>query len=649
MIQPFHAAAVPGHDAEVLTALLAAVARGDEPLADDGWTALVSPPLPASLKDAARTWMMAERARPLTGDTPAHVAAVRAHMVRLDLDALLVPLWAPGRSEAVPPHRQRLAWLTGFAGSAGQAVVTAHRAALFVDGRYQLAARARMDPDLWDIRHLVTDSVAAWLREALLPGQRVGVHEGSHGAAGLEALDKALAAGGLVLAPRPEHPLDAVWSDRPPAPLSRGFLLPDAVAGQSAADKRAGVAESVTKAGADLTVLEAPESVAWLLNLRGRDVPYTPLLLARALVRADGSVALFADPRALDDGVRAALGPDVTVEPPAAFFPALATVGRGRVLLNRQTTSAAAVARLREGGAEIVDGADPCVAPRARKTAAEVAHARDAHRRDGVALVRFLHQMEGPQAPVDERAVGETLLALRGEDGAFHGPSFGTIAGAGANGAIVHYQATADSNRPLAGAAVLLVDSGGQYPGATTDVTRTLALDTPDEALRADYTRVLQAHIALAGLRFPARATGAQLDGIARAPLWRAGVTYDHGTGHGVGAFLAVHEGPQGLSATVTETLAPGMIVSIEPGLYREGRYGIRLENLAVVQSGFDDFLAFETLTLCPFDRTLIAPALLSAAERAWVDAYHAVVAARLGPSLPAADRAWLEAVTRPL
>ncbi len=574
------------------------------------------------------------------------------------LDGFLIPHEDEYQNEYLPAAHERLAWATGFTGSAGLAVALQTRAALFVDGRYTLQASQQVDPGLFDIRALTRDGPGAWLREAVKPDARIGYDPRLHTPDGLRRLAEAVVDAGAVLEPVAANAIDAAWSDRPAAPHAPARPHPLAFAGEAHADKRARLAAGLERAHLDAAVITDPASVAWLLNLRGGDVACTPLPLSRALLWRDGRVTLFIDPDKLDPDTCAHLGEDVAVDDERALAKALAGLSGHRVGVDTSRASAWFVDTLEAAGAIVAAAPDPCALPRAQKNETEIEGARNAHERDGVALARFLHWLaqEAPSGEVDEITAAETLLDFRRLSNAFEDLSFETISGAGPNGAVIHYRVTQKSNRRLKRGSLYLVDSGAQYRDGTTDVTRTIAIGRPKREMRERYTLVLQGHIALAAIRFPQGTTGPQLDALARQFLWNAGLDYDHGTGHGVGSYLGVHEGPQRIHRVMNDVpLTPGMIVSNEPGYYKPGGYGVRVENLQVVApptpmaAGEAPMLGFETLTLAPLDRALIVKSMLSKAERAWVDAYHARVAAMIGPRVEAPTRAWLEAACAPL
>jgi Xaa-Pro aminopeptidase len=604
------------------------------------------------------------------GATFERVQALREWLRANRWAGLIVPHVDEHQSEFIPACAERLRWLTGFSGSAGTAVILAKRAALFVDGRYTVQAAAEVDPGLFEIHHSITQPLGHWLAAHLPPRGRLGYDPWLHTERQVAAIEVACAGAGGRAAAIAANPLDALWMDRPPPPMAAIEVLGDAEAGQSALDKRTHIAAALRQAGEDAVILNAPDSIAWLLNIRGGDVSYTPVALAFAVLDAEGAVQLFVDPRKLTAAVERHLGQGVTLNRPEALAEALDRLGAGRkrVRIDPDGTPFWIVRRLRQAGARLSPGPDPCALPKAIKNTVEQAGIRSAHVRDGAALTRFLAWLDGRAAAgdrtevasaaggLDEVTAAERLAAFRAADSRYRGPSFPTISAAGSHGAIVHYRPTAATNRRLEPGTLYLVDSGGQYRDGTTDVTRTVAIGTPSAEMRRHFTLVLKGHIALATVRFPKGTTGAQLDALARHALWQHGLDYDHGTGHGVGCYLSVHEGPQRISKLPnTVALAAGMVVSNEPGYYRRDSYGIRIENLVLVQAapapaGAElELLGFETLTLAPLDRTLVDPSLLSAAEVAWLDAYHARIAKELTPLLDAATADWLRAATRPL
>jgi Xaa-Pro aminopeptidase len=581
------------------------------------------------------------------------LTALRTELQRQTLDGFLIPRSDEHLGEYVPASAERLAFISGFTGSAGLAVVLPDRAALFTDGRYVLQAEQETDPALWERHHLIEDPPHKWLPTAA-PTARIGYDPWLLAEQSLERFRDA----GVALVAVSENPLDAIWTDRPAPPAGPIFAQPLACAGETSAAKRAALAKTLVEAGEDAAILSDPASIAWLLNIRGRDVPFTPFALSFAILTADGACQLFIDPARVPPAVLETWDDQITVAPRASLAAALASFATRRVRVDGAGTAAWFAEQLRAAGAQVVAGADPCLLPKACKNPVEQQGARDAHRRDAVALCRFLHWLAENAATGRETELGaaQRLLDFRCEINGFEGESFPAISGAGPHGAIIHYRVSPASSRPINANEVYLIDSGAQYPDGTTDVTRTIWTG-PEPApaeLRARATAVLQGHIAIATLCFPQGVAGPHIDALARTALWRLGLDYDHGTGHGVGSYLSVHEGPAGISRAARPIpLAPGMILSDEPGFYLSGAYGIRLENLLLVQPAPDlsatrPFLRFETLTLAPFDTTLIDVALLTPAERTWLNTYHARVLADVGPHLSGSAKTWLEAACQP-
>ena len=593
----------------------------------------------------------------------ARLAALREQLARDALAGFVVPLTDEHMSEYVGAYAQRLEWLTGFGGSAGSAAVLRDRAAMFTDGRYTLQVRAQVDGALYDYVPVPATPIADWLVAHAQAGDRIGYDPWLHTKGWVEATGKALAEVGASLVAAPTNPVDRVWTDRPAPSAARLEVHGIEFAGEAAGSKRARIAAWLTERKADAVVISALDSIAWLFNARGKDVDHTPVPLAFALVHADASADLFVDGDKLTPDVRAHLGDAVRVHDRGAFAAALGDLG-GRTVVADPTSAVAAIfARLNAGAATIVEARDPCVVPKATKNATEIAGSKAAHLRDGAALTRFLHWFAGeaPKGGLDELSAAAKLRQFRDATNQLEDLSFDTISGSGPNGAIVHYRVSPATNRPIVKDSLYLVDSGGQYRDGTTDVTRTLAVGTPSAEMRDRFTRVLKGHIALGSAVFPEGTRGNQLDALARQFLWQSGLDYAHGTGHGVGSYLAVHEGPAriatvagGYGAMGDEPLRAGMIMSNEPGYYKTGEYGIRIENLVLVEArdiagGEKPMLGFATLTLAPIDRALIDVDLLTPAEVAWVDAYHARVAAAVGPLLDDDAQMWLDTVTAPL
>lgn len=628
---------------------------------DDGWLDLVAEAPSDSLRQAVQALVAAARApepQARGAGRAARLAALRAALAAAGLDGFVIPRGDEHQGEYVPQHAARLAWLTGFTGSAGLAVVLREAAAIFVDGRYTLQVGAEVDAGLLVPHHLADHPPGRWLAAHLPAGGRLGYDPWLHTHGSVETLANACTQAGAMLVPVDDNPVDRIWTDQPPPPISPIVAHDVTFAGRPSADKRAEVAGTLAAEGFAAAVLSAPDSLAWLLNVRGGDVGHTPLPLGFAILHGTGTVQIFTDPRKLPPATMAHLGNQVSVMPRDGFGPALDRLAGDRVLLDGGTAPDWVRARLAAAGARPVPGDDPCALPKARKNPVELDGTRAAHRRDGAAVTRFLHWLKADAegGRVSELAAADRLAAFRRDGAHFRGLSFPTISGAGPNGAIVHYRVTPETDRLLAPGSLYLVDSGAQYLDGTTDVTRTVAIGTATAEQCDRFTRVLKGHIALATARFPTGTTGSQLDVLARLPLWQAGLDYDHGTGHGVGSYLGVHEGPQRIAKLGNRVaLEPGMILSNEPGYYREGGYGIRIENLVCVVPAADmagaerDMLMFETLTLAPIDRDLIDAALLTAAEIAWLDGYHARVRETLAGQVDAATAAWLETVTRPL
>ncbi|MBO9574197.1 MAG: aminopeptidase P family protein [Sphingobium sp.] len=584
--------------------------------------------------------------------------ALRAQLEKDALTGFVVPLTDEHLSEYVGAYAQRLAWLTGFKGSAGSAVVLPEEAAIFVDGRYTLQVRDQVDGNFWQYQSVPQTSIAAWLGQHAPGGARIGYDPWLHTSRWVADATRALKKKGAELVPVTRNPVDAVWDDRPEPSKARLVPHQELYAGQSSAEKRAQMGDWLKAEELDAVVLTALDSIAWTFNVRGADVTHTPVALAYALLHADGRAELFVDPEKIDADVRAHLGNAVTIRDRTDFTQALTDLAGKTVAVDPERAVAAIFDALEKANATVKLLRDPAVLPKAVKNAVEIAGTKSAHARDGAALSRFLHwlSVEGPKGGQDELSVADRLQKFREETGALVDLSFDTIAGSGPNGAVVHYKASKETCRPVETGTLLLVDSGGQYKDGTTDITRTMAIGTPTEEMRKHFTLVLKGHIALGSAQFPAGTRGSQLDVLARQFLWAEGLDYAHGTGHGVGSFLSVHEGPQRIATFGggDEPLQPGMILSNEPGYYKTGGYGIRIENLVLVveQDAGEDgksFLGFETLSHAPIDRNLIAVEMLSEAERAWVDLYHARTLEIVGPQVTGEAKAWLEAVCAPL
>jgi len=592
----------------------------------------------------------------------ARLQALREQLKRDRLDGFVVPICDEHMSEYVGEYAQRLEWLTGFKGSAGSAVVLPEDAAIFVDGRYTLQVREQVDGDHWQYKNVPETSTAKWLGENAPEGARIGYDPWLHTRAWVEQATAALAERGAALVPVDTNPVDKVWPDRPEPSKARLVVHPEQYTGKGSGEKRQEIADWLHDRHADAVILSALDSIAWTFNIRGRDVSRTPVALAYAVVHGDATADLYVAPEKMADDVAQHLGNAVRVHDRNAFARDFAALAGKTVVVDPERAVSAIFAGLDAAGARVIATREPTVLAKALKNPVEIAGHRAAQARDGAALSRFLHwlSIEAPKGGLTEIAAADRLEAFRKETGALEDLSFDTISGAGPNGAVVHYKVDETTNRTIEIDSIYLVDSGGQYRDGTTDVTRTVVVGTPTAEMCDRFTRVLKGHIALATAVFPAGTRGGQLDALARQYLWAAGLDYAHGTGHGVGSFLAVHEGPQriampaGGQAGTDEPLRAGMILSNEPGYYKTGEYGIRIENLVLVEEravpgGEKPMLGFETLTFAPIERRLIAVAMLSAAERAWVDSYHEEVLRIVGPQLDGDAKAWLVAQCAPL
>ena len=588
------------------------------------------------------------------------VHALRAQLSREGLTGFIIPHTDEFQNEYLPACAERLAWLTGFTGSAGTAVVLQDHAAVFVDGRYVLQVRDQVDLDVFTPQHLSETSISEWLLSVVKSGDVLGYDPWLHTPQDLKPLREVSRHFKVKFIPCEKNPLDCIWTDRPQA--SATLAVPHAIqyAGQSSEDKRKNLAGKLKDTRVDIAVLTAPDSIAWLFNIRGADVSHTPLALGFAFLRNDESAILFIDQKKVSPELREHLGPLVSIAPLTEFVLSLKDIGKngGRVLCDPQRTASWIVETLTAEGAEIIKGEDPCTLPKACKNEVEIEGIREAHKRDGAAVCEFLAWLEKEflSGNVTEIDAQNYLDWCRQQRALWKDQSFPTISAVGSNGAIVHYRATEQSNRLISPNCLYLVDSGGQYLDGTTDITRTVAIGDSTTEQRACYTRVLKGHIALATATFPQGTTGTQLDTLARGPLWEAGLDYDHGTGHGVGAYLGVHEGPQRISKSPSSVaLTKGMIISNEPGYYKTGDFGIRLENLVLVvvanTHGFPgpEWFGFETLTVVPFDQSLMDRALLTEKEIEWVNAYHERIWETISPLVNSAAYNWLQLATKPL
>ncbi len=584
------------------------------------------------------------------------LATVRQLMAAAKVDVLLVPRADEHQGEYVPASADRLKWLTGFSGSAGLAAIAAKTAAVFVDGRYTVQVRAECDPALFDFPGAGRDKLMEWITAKLPRGGTIGFDPWLHPVAGITQFAPHLQPKGIKLKALTRNLVDKAWGHERPAPPSAPVTVqPPRYAGRSSEEKLQDVQKTLADAGQDAVILTLPDSIAWLFNIRGADIAHNPVPLAFAIVPAKGKADLFIAAEKLDRDVRAHLAPVAKIGAPATLKDRVAALKAGKKRVRLDTGSAAYwFARALGGAKGYVPGPDPCIALKAVKNKTEIAGARAAHVRDGAALARYLAWLdrEAPKGTLDEIEAVTRLETERAKTQALKEISFDTISGAGPNGAIVHYRVSKKTNRKLKSGELFLLDSGAQYLDGTTDVTRTVAVGTPSQEMRDRFTRVLKGHIAIATALFPKGTRGIDLDPFARRALWQAGLDYDHGTGHGVGSYLSVHEGPQSISRAGMAALEPGMICSNEPGYYKESAYGIRIENLVLVKKpakvagGDREMMAFETLTLVPIDRRLVVPELLTADDLAWLNAYHRAVFQVIGPEVDPQTRSWLEAAT---
>lgn len=594
---------------------------------------------------------------------PAHGAErlqrLRQALAAEELNGFLLPRSDEFQNEYVAPDAEQLLWLTGFSGSWGTAAVLMDKAALFIDGRYTLQAAAQADGSAYEIVNIADCSISNWLKQNLKSRDRLGYDPRLHTVAQIDELKSCVEGVGAHFVPVQLNPLTSLWTDRPASAPKPVALQPIAFAGVESRDKIAAIQEHLREKGRDAVVIAPLDSIAWLFNIRGGDLPHTPFVQSYAVVPAEGKAQLFIDGRKLDAETRQVLSGVADLAELSEVRESLEVLGgrKAKVEIDPARVSQWTANTLTGSGATLAKERDPCVLPKARKNGAEIAGTRAAHLRDSVAVSRFLAWIDANAAGggLDEIGAATKLEEFRSASPELREISFDTIAGAGPNGAIVHYRPSRSTNRKIEAGTLFLVDSGAQYQDGTTDITRTVAIGEPSPEMRRHYTLVLKGHIAIATVRFPKGTRGIHLDALARRALWQCGLDYDHGTGHGVGSFLSVHEGPQGIARRDSAELEPGMILSNEPGFYREGQYGIRIENLVLVTEpepiagGDRPMMGFETLTLAPFDRRLIDPALLTAEEADWVDAYHRTVFDRLAETADAETRRWLEAATAAL
>ncbi|MBD2842996.1 aminopeptidase P family protein [Erythrobacter rubeus] len=598
----------------------------------------------------------------------ARLKALREELKRRDLEGFIVPISDEHMSEYVGDYAQRLHWLTGFGGSAGFAAVTRDHAAIFVDGRYTVQVRDQVDESLFEYRSIPADTLGEWLIEKADKGAKIAYDSWLHTWSWVEALENVVGPKGIEMVPAASNPIDAVWADQPQPSGAAAMVHDDGLSGQSSAEKRAGIADWLSENDLDAVVVPALDSIAWLLNIRGADVAHTPVALSYVIAHSDGRAELFIAPDKMTPEVAQHLGNAVSVRGRDEFEAALGEFSGKRVSVDPDFGVVGIAQGLRAGGADFVFKRDPTILAKAIKNPAEQQGQRDAQERDGAAVSRFLRWLEetAPSGEVDELTAAAKLEGFRREHGDLRDTSFDTISAAAGHAALPHYKVDEDTNIPIPPGSIYLVDSGGQYPAGTTDITRTVWINSADGAaqptaeMKDRFTRVLKGHIQIDQLIFPQGTNGGQIDALARQYLWEAGVDYAHGTGHGVGSFLGVHEGPQriakpsGGQAGTSQELFAGMICSNEPGYYKAGEYGIRIENLVlIVEQDIDGaegrYLGFEPLTFVPLDRTLIEKGLLTEEEIAWVDSYHEKVRALIAPQLDGEDLAWLERHCAPL
>jgi Xaa-Pro aminopeptidase len=600
---------------------------------------------------------------PANAKDPARIHRLRAVMAQRGVDAFLVPRADEHQGEYVARSAERLKWLTGFSGSAGIAVIGTKKAALFVDGRYTLQAADQVDTGVLTVVEVPGASLDDWLTQNLAAGAVVGFDPWLHTISSVEALERRLAAKDIKLKPVARNLVDIVWgTERPDAPTAPVIIQPLMLAGESAEDKIAGIQARLKTDGQDAVVLTLPDSICWLFNIRGGDISRNPVVLAFAIVTRHGKPQLFVDPAKLGTETKAHLKPLAKLFKPEQLADQLTALKTSNARVRLDPGNAAWWLQRKLGGkGKVANGVDPCIGPKARKNAAEIGGTREAHIRDGAAMVRYLAWLDAQKpGTIDEIQAVKKLEEFRRATGKLRDISFDTISGSGPNGAIVHYRVTEATNRKLGAGELFLIDSGGQYQDGTTDITRTVligggAIGKPSDEMRQRYTLVLKGHIAIGTARFPKGTRGIDLDPLARRALWDHGLDFSHGTGHGVGSYLSVHEGPQSISKRGLALIEPGMIISNEPGYYKTGSYGIRIENLVLVErpsrvaGGEQEMMSFETITLAPYDRRLIALDLLSLSERTWIDTYHARVLKVLGPLVGQAEREWLAGATAKL
>ena len=658
------AAAGADLDATATADLIAGLAAAPAGLDPQAWHALVAAAPSEDLRNVLDKQLAEAQALDhglgIAPAPPARVEDLRAELKRRGLDGFIIPRSDEHQGEYVAQHSERLAWVTGLTASAGLAITMINAAAVFVDGRYILQAEAQVNGDIFERRHLIDEPATDWIAGNLSKGGKLGYDPWLLTPGQVSRYASACEQVGGTLVPVSTNPVDAIWNNQPRPPLAPVWCLDEEFTGETVAAKRRRIADSLSEAGDDAVLLTAPDSIAWLLNVRGGDVPYTPFALSFAIVHADARVDWYVDPCKLMPDARALASNQIRLRQPDDLGPTLDDLGKAgkTVRIDPNAAPAWAAKRLKDAAATIRRGEDPCQLAKAKKNSVQMDGMRNAHLRDGAAVTRLLAWLDAQKLGPDltEMRVADQLESFRRENDYFQGLSFNTISGSGPNGAIIHYRVTPETDRILGDGELFLVDSGAQYLDGTTDITRTIAIGTPTSEMRQRWTLVLRGHIALAEARFPPGTNGSQLDVLARHALWTEGLDYDHGTGHGVGSFLSVHEGPHRITKTANRIgLEPGMVVSNEPGFYKTDAYGIRIENLVAViklprPDGADrDVYGFESLTLAPLDRNLVDLSLLSKSEIDWVDRYHVRVRHAVGPLVDSATRSWLDGATAPL
>ena len=585
---------------------------------------------------------------------------LRQEMKRQKIDGLIIPKVDEHQGEYIAKHSERLFWLSGFSGSAGQAIVLAKKAALFVDGRYVLQVKKEVCSNEYECINGNIESLSSWLSKNLKPNSKLSFDPWLHSENQIHLLQNICKIFKIKLIASRKNLIDKIWLDQPPPPISPIMTHSLAFAGETSKSKRQKVAKHLINHACTAQILTSPDSIAWLLNIRGNDIPFTPFVLSFAIVHKNGSVDWFVDEKKFPLRTKKSLSKDIKVHDPNEFLPVLKNLAKKKstLLCDSNSTPQLIFEKLKGFGIQIIRGADPCQSLKSKKNKTELLGAQNAHLRDGVAVCNFLSWFSQSALKENETEISAAnfLEAERSKNDLFRGLSFSTIAGYGSNGAIVHYRANQQSNKTIKAGSLILIDSGAQYLDGTTDITRTIAIGKPTQVMKSQFTRVLKGHIALASAKFPIGTTGSQLDTLARQFLWEVGLDYNHGTGHGVGSFLSVHEGPQRISKSPSPAvLRPGMIISNEPGYYKAGAYGIRIENLVMVKPAENlkvkknKFLEFETLTLAPIDITLIDARLLTENEIFWINSYHERVIKNLLPLVNNSTKTWLKKTTVPI